>query len=232
MEKNFVYGSMQKMKSFLLANMKLQSKEVTKSWKLSASLNQISTKQLIDLLVTNDGTILITKGKPSIEEIEAAVNAIKDEFNEVSGGEDVAHNINQLKEITRLSFKIERGYSLLDVLNISLNEKLFNQIYTYTYPIPKQSYNVDSAKHTLKIFESYLKLDYVELQSKIKELPKSEGKFNYTMQYFYSLIASIEQGLKISINENECNAYKFAVYISNYKTYQKYLETEINNTKK
>jgi hypothetical protein len=226
MARDFAYTLIMKMKNLSSAITLLPKKKTIVSSKYLASLNQLSTIQLIDLMISKNAKLLVIEGAPSDEQLSTAMADIIMEFSEVSGGDDAANNLKDLIEVTELALKIERGYALLDVLNIALKESLFNQIYSYQYPIGKIFFDKESAKETIKLFESYLKLDGIKVQNKLKELPKENEAFTYTLTYFFKLISAIEQGLKVIIHEETTNAYKFAVYISNYKNYQTHIQKQ------
>lgn len=192
-------------------------KEESKSYKLYQDLKSLPLGNFIECYCNNNLKSLIIEGDAPESILLSLWDNLYTQYAEIIGGDDLKENITKIWDIATISNRIDKISMLIEVINVSPTEGLFEQFYSFGYPLPVLPYNDINMRRIIKVISGYVKRDIAEIQ-RLQAIIESEDKVkNHNEEEFYKMIVSISDTFKIVINEATMSTMSFATYVNRYK---------------
>lgn len=173
--------------------------------------------KFIECLCNENYSVLVISGTPSQEEILKSWEELYMKYLEVVGGDELQDRVVMIKEISAMTFRIERAEALLEVLSVAPSEGLYEQIYSLGYNIQSLPYNESNINILAKRVTAFMKLDVVNIKILIERLNSKTTDKKQTEADFYNMLAEIGDTFKIVLKEQETSVMTFAIYFNKYK---------------
>lgn len=202
--------------------------------KLLQHLKEIPLSVFVDCLCEQDYSGLIKQGNPSKQDLEGHFEQIYEKYVEAVGGKELLRHIRQIKDLAIAQNRVITAEYIIETFKMYPTVGLYEQLYTFGYPLPKKPYNYENICDVLRIFVSHYKLDSRKLDRLLLEFEatktageKSSG--GYTREYFIGSLFDMSAAFKLNLHINNIMTDEYCVYINRYKQYCEMEERKLRN---
>ncbi len=205
------------------------------SFTLLQKIKDIPLEVFIDCIVDSNYSGLIVSGNPSKQALSDQFENIYEQYIEAVGGKELLRHIRQVKDIAIHQNRVISAENIIQTFKLYPTFGLYEQLFTYGYPLPKKPYNYANINDVLRIFVAHYKLDSVRLDRLIYEfeqakLSKEKGTSGgYTRAYFIGSLVDMSEAFKFKLSAKELTTEEYCLYILRYKEYCEAKEKQISN---
>ena len=204
------------------------SAEVPQEAMCYLSIHNLPMPVFIDCLTTKDLSGLVLSGRPTGQQMEDAWAGIMSQYSEQIARREVEMALKDLRYLAVKEYRIGVIELLLQLLNSRPNEMLFEQLYTFGYPLPRKTYTAENFAAVLKVFVGHFRLE--RTQYKLAEEQSTIGKkeqitSQYDWGYFEDAISAICLTMKMPlISLHDLTVGQYCAYVNRYADYLRTLK--------
>ena len=192
--------------------------------KLLQNIDVVPLETFINCIVDNDYTGLLVQGHATDEQLHTAFTELYDQYIEAIGGKELVRHIADVKRIAIIQAKVQRAEALIEIIQQYPTRGLFEQLFTFGYPLPKEEYSYFGINKVLRIFVAKYKRDKTEADRLIFEYESSQGgkrgtEKGYSREYFYDSIVEMSTAFKFQIQLKDLTVSMYCTYMRKYKAY-------------
>jgi len=183
----------------------------------------------IDCLTTKDLSGLVLSGRPTSQQIEDAWAGIMSQYSEQIARREVEMALKDLRYMATKEYRLRTIEMLLEILKTRPNEMLYEQLYTFGYPLPRKPYTPENFAAVLKVFVGHFRLErtqykLAEEQSTIGK-KEQQAKSKYDWGYFEDAISAICLTMKMPlISLHDITVGQYCAYVNRYTDYLRTLK--------
>jgi len=180
-------------------------------------IKQLPLSIFIEVLCDENYSLLGTASEQALQE---NWELLMEQFNEAVGGVDTTARLNNIKKILLLESKINRAKKLIKLLELQPDEWSYNQLFTFGYLVPNFKYSIDNIPKVLEVFEGYLKRDFFQYETLIKEHNENANKEEIKKpkrEDFINMIVALTKHFGVAINQEKTSVETYCAYVRNYQ---------------
>lgn len=197
--------------------------------KLCPNINKLLFTTFLEILETEDYSLLIISGEATDEELIEAWNKLHGAYTEALNSGEESPEMQDSRITLVNNSRIMRARTLLDaIVQVGAHKGLVSQLYSFGYDLPECTDK--NATRVVELFTANYKRDYVDLQA--NTLQAEELKQDMPVidtNYYLETIAIIMTSMKCSIDISSLTLGLYVALVKQYKQHCKSILKLQNN---